>query len=135
MTGGAGSANITMIIEMSKQAAPARTPPPDPAAAFKALGDPTRLRIFEFLCRCSGPVAIRESGEVSRMEGPTAGQVCCTVTGAQRITSTISHHLKELRQAGLITVTRHGKHRVFGVNPAASAFLAGYFRQIEPPKS
>ena len=29
------------------------------AAAFRALGDPTRLRIFEFLAGCCGPVAVR----------------------------------------------------------------------------
>ena len=45
------------------------------AAAFRALGDPTRLRIFEFLAGCCGPVALEETGEVRRVEGATVGEV------------------------------------------------------------
>ncbi|HEY3267595.1 MAG TPA: metalloregulator ArsR/SmtB family transcription factor [Armatimonadota bacterium] len=96
------------------------------ASAFKALGDPTRLRIFEFLCSCCCPVLMDETGAVARADGPTAGEVCCRITGAERITSTISFHLKELRQAGLITMERRGKTMVCGVNPAALAALKSY---------
>ena len=98
------------------------------ARALKALGDPTRLRIFEFLCGCCCPVSVDESGDVRRVDGPTAGDVCCRVSGAERINSTISHHLKELRQAGLITVERRGKHMVCGVNQESVERLAGYLR-------
>src|SRR5260370_1003474 len=69
------------------------------AAKFKALGDPTRLRIFEFLRGCCRPVALDETGGVSPVNGPTVGEVCCRITGADRATSTISFHLKELRQS------------------------------------
>jgi ArsR family transcriptional regulator len=93
---------------------------------FKALGDPMRLRIFEFLRSCCGPVAVEESGAVRPVSGPTVGEVCCHVTGAEQINSTISHHLKELRLAGLITVERRGKHMVCGVNHAAVSALAAY---------
>ena len=71
------------------------------AKAFKALGDPTRLRILQTLSCCP-----EELGE-TRM--PTAGQVCCLITGSDTITSTISHHLKTLREAGLIHMERQGK--------------------------
>ena len=47
------------------------------AAMCKALGDPTRLRILEFLRSCCCPVAVDETGEVRRTQGPTAGEVCC----------------------------------------------------------
>lgn len=103
------------------------------ALMFKALGDPTRLRIFEFLCNCCCPVAVEESGDVHRVEGPTVGEVCCSITGADKITSTISHHLKELRLANLITVERRGKNMICGVNRAAVAALASHLQNITPP--
>src|SRR4051794_2157188 len=96
------------------------------APAFRALGDPTRLRIFEFLAGCSGTVALEESGEVRRVEGATVGEVCCRVTGAERVTSTISHHLRELRLAGLITTERRGRHILCRLDRDAVASLASY---------
>jgi len=103
----------------------------DVAAMFKALGDPTRLRIFEFLRSCCCPVAVDEAGEVRPVSGPTVGEVCCHVTGAEQINSKISHHLKELRLAGLITVERRGKNMICGVNRAAVAALANYLNDSE----
>ena len=74
------------------------------AEQFRALGDPTRLRIFRLLTAHSG-------------EGMTAGEVCQSVCGAAKITSTVSHHLKELRNAGLIQVRRSGVKRIFQARP------------------
>lgn len=100
--------------------------PRDVAAMFKALGDPTRLRIFEFLRSCCCPVAVEETGDVRPVIGPTVGEVCCHVTGADQINSKISHHLKELRLAGLISVERRGKNMLCAVNARAVAALAAY---------
>jgi ArsR family transcriptional regulator len=99
---------------------------PDVAAMFKALGDSTRLHIFAFLRSCCGPVAVEETGAVRPIVGPTVGEVCCHVTGAEQINSTISHHLKELRLAGLITVERRGKNMICGVNHGAVKALVLY---------
>lgn len=99
----------------------------DKALMFKALGDPTRLRIFEFLSGCCSPVWVEETGDVRPVVGPTVGEVCCRVTGADKITSSVSFHLKELRLAGLITMERRGKTMICGVNRDAVEKLAAYF--------
>ncbi len=97
---------------------------------FKALGDHTRLRIFEFLCSLCEPVALGESGEVQMLHGATAGEVCCHVTGEDRITSTISFHLKELRNAGLISMQRKGKNMICQVDRKALEDLTSYLGMI-----
>jgi ArsR family transcriptional regulator, arsenate/arsenite/antimonite-responsive transcriptional repressor len=99
------------------------------AAMCKALGDPTRLRIFNFLRGCCCAVAVEESGDVRPVDGPTVGEVCCHITGADRISSTISHHIKELRLAGLVTVERRGKNMVCGVNREAVGALSLYLAE------
>jgi ArsR family transcriptional regulator, arsenate/arsenite/antimonite-responsive transcriptional repressor len=90
---------------------------------FKALGDPTRLRIFQFLGTCCAPVAVGSEGEVRRADGPTVGEVCCHVTGDLKVTSTISFHLKELRNAGLIRMERRGKNMLCAIDREALSSL------------
>lgn len=101
--------------------------PEDLAKVCKALGDPTRARIFQFLLGCCRPVAVGGRGEVRPVEGPTVGEVCCQVTGAPKATSTVSFHLKELREAGLITMDKRGTHLLCGVNRETLARLALHF--------
>jgi ArsR family transcriptional regulator, arsenate/arsenite/antimonite-responsive transcriptional repressor len=65
----------------------------DLARMFKALGDPTRLRLL------------------SRITSAAEGEICvCDITGDAFDVSgpTISHHLKVLREAGLIDGERRG---------------------------
>jgi ArsR family transcriptional regulator len=59
---------------------------------FKALGDPVRLRLMSL-------IASREGGEVC---------VCELTEGFDLSGPTISHHLKVLREAGLIFGERRG---------------------------
>lgn len=98
------------------------------AKALKALADPTRAHIVEFLARqCCGTAAVREDGGV---EGPTAGEVCCHITGADRITSTVSHHLHDLEEAGLIQMERRGKTMVCSLRPETLNDLAAYLLSL-----
>jgi ArsR family transcriptional regulator len=62
------------------------------AATFKALGDPVRLRLVSLIASHAG------------------GEVCvCDLTGAFDLTGpTISHHLRVLREAGVIDCERRG---------------------------
>ena len=65
---------------------------------FRALGDPTRLQIVRNLQCCPDTVC-----------GPTAGEMCCEITGATKVSSTFSHHLNTLREAALIQTEKQGK--------------------------
>lgn len=103
------------------------------AAMFKALGDPTRLRIYQFLRGQDAPVAVDESGEVRPVSGPTVGEVCCHVTGKERVTSTISEHLKELRLAGLIVMERRGKTMICAADTAQAGNLAAFLTDAPAP--
>ncbi len=97
------------------------------AEIFSALGDPTRTRIYEFLLDCCCPVAVEESGDVRPVTGMTAGEVCCHVTGSETINSTVSHHLKELRSAGLISMERRGKYMVCSIDRETLGRVADFF--------
>ena len=100
------------------------------AMIFKALGDPTRLGIFEFLDSCCCAVSVDTAGDVRPVCGPTVGEVCCQITGAIKINSTISHHLKELRLAGLIDMERRGKNMICSVNKETVLAIEEYFRKL-----
>ncbi len=93
---------------------------------FKALGDPTRARIFEFLCTKYSPVALEESGDVRVVQGVTVGDVCCHITGSEQFSSTVSFHLKELRLAGLINAEKNGKFMVCSVRREAIDLMRDY---------
>jgi ArsR family transcriptional regulator len=96
------------------------------AAMFKALGDPTRLKIFEYLQSCNGPVAIDDAGVVRKMSGPTVGEICCHINANELSVSTISFHLKELRMAGVIVMQKHGKNILYSINSDSPASLISF---------
>lgn len=96
--------------------------------ALKALADPTRMHIVEFLSvMCCGRAIVNDEGGVL---GPTAGEVCCHITGADKITSTVSHHLHELETAGLIQIERRGKTMVCTLRPERLEAMADYLRSL-----
>jgi ArsR family transcriptional regulator len=93
---------------------------------FKALGDPTRLRIVECLACCSLDAPIGSDGEIR----PTAGQICCMLTGDGAVTSTLSHHLKELRNAGIIRMERQGRRMLCSLDPQATGAIQAFLQRI-----
>lgn len=98
------------------------------AKVFKALSDPTRLHIVEFLSSvCCRRASINDEGGV---EGPTAGEVCCHITGAEKITSTVSHHLHELEAAGIVSLEKRGKSTLCTLNPESLLELAAQINRL-----
>ena len=98
---------------------------------MKALSDPTRLRIYGFLRDSCCGIGIEDREDVLEVPGPTVGEVCCNVLGMEKIPSSLSFHLKELRNAGLIQMEKRGKNVLCSVNRDAQTELAKYFSQHE----
>ena len=84
------------------------------AAIFKALSDPNRLAILQMLRD--------ECGGECRLEADAGGKTVSEIAGCCEVgLSTVSHHLKELRQAGLIDCERRGQWILCSPNPKALA--------------
>lgn len=84
------------------------------ARMFKALGDPVRLRILSLIASHAG------------------GECCvCDIAPAFEVSQpTISHHLKTLREAGLLGCERRGTWVYYWVIPAALQRLSGVLAPI-----
>lgn len=82
------------------------------ARTFKALGDPARLRLL------------------SMIAGHAGGEACvCDLAGAFDLSApTISHHLKVLREAGLISGERRGTWVYYRARTEALAALSRLLR-------
>ena len=95
------------------------------AEMFKALSNPNRLKIFMRLTACCLP------GTVTSIN-PGTGEAGCACVGElgqdlDIVPSTISHHIKELRQAGLIHMERRGQKMECWVEPETLKALQGFF--------
>jgi ArsR family transcriptional regulator len=87
------------------------------ARAFKALGDPVRLRLLSLIASHAG------------------GEACvCDLSGVFDLSGpTISHHLKVLREADLITGERRGTWVYYRVLPDALTRLSGLLSTSPAP--
>ncbi len=88
------------------------------AEMFKALSNPNRLDIFLRLVSCCPPgTKCSSDAEARRYVGELGEKLDIKM-------STVSHHIKELRQAGLIRVERRGKNIECWVDEQALGALA-----------
>ena len=78
------------------------------ARSFKALGDATRVRLLSLIAASDG------------------GEACiCDLTAPVGLSQpTVSHHMKQLVDAGLVTREQRGKWAFYGVVPDALRALA-----------
>ena len=80
------------------------------AELFKALADPARVRILNILATSAGePVCV------------------CHLTGPLELSQpTVSHHLKKLREAGIVDSERRGLWAYYYVTPEALEELSAW---------
>ncbi len=77
------------------------------AEMFKALGDPVRLRLFSNIASSQG------------------GEACvCDIQDVGVSQPTVSHHLKKLREAGLLESERRGSWVYYRVSPGVLGVMA-----------
>lgn len=86
------------------------------ARSFKALGDPTRVRLLSLIAAAEG------------------GEACiCDLTGPVGLSQpTVSHHMRLLVEAGLITREQRGRWAYFAVvNEALVALSASLTSKVQ----
>jgi ArsR family transcriptional regulator, arsenate/arsenite/antimonite-responsive transcriptional repressor len=86
------------------------------AHAFKALGDPIRLQLMSMIASAPG------------------GEICvCDLTPAFTLSdTTISHHLKVLREAGLVDAERRASWVYYRARPVLMGQLATLLQTEQP---
>jgi len=84
------------------------------ASLFKALADPTRVRIVNLLARSSEPVCL-----------------CDINSGFDISQPTLSHHLKKLVTAGLLTRDQRGTWAFYSINDQSLQQLGDVVGQKE----
>lgn len=83
------------------------------ALRFRALGDETRLRLLELLVGAER----------------TVGQLMIATGLGQ---SLVSHHLRTLRNAGLVVTRRDGRWIHYALGPAAMTSVRGVLGALQP---
>jgi ArsR family transcriptional regulator len=84
-------------------------------AVLRALGEPTRLEMFRLIAAQPAPICVCDVVDRFDLQQPT-----------------ISHHLKVLREAGLVSVSRRGVWAYYAVEPGGLELLRGVADSIVP---
>ena len=87
------------------------------AAVFKALGDPTRMRLLSLIAASDG------------------AQACiCDLTEPVGLSQgTVSHHMKILATAGFVTREQRGKWAYYAIAPGALEHSATALQSLNRP--
>ncbi|WP_291424768.1 helix-turn-helix transcriptional regulator [Deinococcus sp.] len=95
------------------------------AELFKALADPNRLKVLKLLV----------SPPANSCAGP--GSVCaCDLEGELGLAQpTVSHHMKLLVRAGLVTATKRGKWTEYTLNPQGFEQACELLGALQQPDS
>src|SRR5260370_7788454 len=99
---------------MSRTPSAAEASLTEAAPVFAALGDPTRLRVVARLC-VDGPLSITRLSE-----------------GAEVTRQAITKHLHVLANAGLVRDHRHGRERIWELEPSRLEMAHPCLDQISP---
>jgi ArsR family transcriptional regulator len=86
------------------------------APMFKALGDPVRLRLMSMIASAGSEACVCDLSAEFDLSQPT-----------------ISHHLKVLREAGLVDSQRRGTWVYYRVHPEALRLLSGLLDAAPTP--
>lgn len=78
---------------------------------LEALGDPTRMAIFEQLA--NGPMAVNELAGIMPVTRPA-----------------VSQHLRVLKDAGLVTDSKAGTRRLYQLSPEGITRLRAHFDRV-----
>lgn len=87
------------------------------AGLFKALGDPHRLTMLATMARAADEVCVCDFTDALPLEQPT-----------------VSHHLKILREAGLVTCERRGTWVYYRLARDARKRIDGALSSVIPEK-
>jgi DNA-binding transcriptional ArsR family regulator len=88
------------------------------AALFKALGDPHRLAMIATMARTEDEVCVCDFTDALPLEQPT-----------------VSHHLKILREAGLVTSARRGTWVYYRLAQDARDRIEAALHSVIPAKA
>jgi ArsR family transcriptional regulator len=97
------------------------------AELLKALADPTRLHILDVLSQRQGEVCVCDLEGVVGLPDPHTGQ--------RPRQSTISHHLRVLREAGLVGYERRGQWAYYFVQQNRLALARNLLLGLRPRES
>jgi len=93
----------------------------DFAEIFKALSNANRLKIFKQLTTCCAP------GTVCVLDSDNKTYVGDLGRQVDIAPSTVSHHIKELKRAGLIRTRRQGQKIECWIDPETIQFIKDFF--------
>ncbi len=107
--------SATIVEKLQPAAKPIRLSRARRTAILKALADPRRFELLERIARAQCPLG------------------CAQARAALPISAaTLSHHIKELETAGIISIRREGKFHYMSLRPGVLEALAATLTALEP---